>query len=518
MLLANLAIPLELAPRITSAAWAAEGAVVFFFGRRLKNFKTAAAGLILHLAAAVAFAAEQDVFAYGEGAFRGTRFTGSLVIALSALVMVFITERSPRLSPAPENHARRAVFPIALGIWAFIWWFGGWSYEIFRVFDDVIQLRPLRLERPGAVLFLFYSVSALAAFAGSKFLRSPVCRIGMIPSLAAGLFLTLATFVSWVPDYLTYRPWMILSHNFFEGLFLWGWLTFFAVQALLLFFSRKGLPEKIHGIWLLIVVFITLGVTSSSGRALTLSREFAPAWISLAGMAPVFVIMIGVSFFARRMRTEPAAGADFHKKLFLFVLPLILSCIMGLWFFVTLFFSGDPAPLPFYIPIINPLDLEEAFCAVLFLLWQVALLHRKDLPAAGKPALLVIIDTAVFLFTIALTARSVHFYGHIPYSRIFDADVFHLCLFILWAVYGIGHIIGGFKLSLRKVWIAGAVLTVADIAKLLILDLAGTGAITRIVSFFIAGLLLLFIGWAAPLPPPEGKQTIPPDSGEKSDV
>jgi uncharacterized membrane protein len=176
---------------------------------------------------------------------------------------------------------------------------------------------------------------------------------------------------------------------------------------------------------------------------------------------------------------------------------------MGIWFLVTLFLSGDPAPLPFNIPNLNPLDLEEAFCIVLFLLWQTALRKRTDLPVMKTQVLVVSIDAAAFLFAIAVCARSVHFYGGVPYDRVFDSDIFHLCLFILWAVYGIGHIIAGSRLSLRQVWIAGTILTVADIAKLLILDLAGTGAVTRIVSFFIAGILLLFIGWAAPLPPAE---------------
>jgi len=40
-----------------------------------------------------------------------------------------------------------------------------------------------------------------------------------------------------------------------------------------------------------------------------------------------------------------------------------------------------------------------------------------------------------------------------------------------------------------------------DIAKLLVLDLANSGTVTRIVSFFIAGIVLLFIGWRSPLPP-----------------
>jgi uncharacterized membrane protein len=499
MLLANLAIPLELAPRITSAVWAAEGMAVFFFGRRLKSSKTTILGLILHLAAAAAFAAEQNIFAYGEGAFRSARFIGSLVIALSALVMVFAAERLPvPKNRSPDDRPRLAAFPVVLAVWAFAWWFGGWTYEIYRTLDD-----------PGAFLFLCCSASALAAFGLSKFLRSPVYRIGTIPSLGAGLFLMLFAFRG--SGYVIGGPWTILSYNFFNGLFLWGWIAFFAVQALLLFFSRKDLPEAVHSIWLLLVVFTGLRVISSSGRALTLFRGLAPAWTSLAGMAPVFIAMMGISLLRPRLLSSPEG---FRGKLFGFVLPLVLSCVMGFWFLVTLFFSGDPAPLPFYIPIVNPLDLEEAFCIALFLLWQSSLKQGK-LPVLGKPALFVVADTTIFLFTIALTARSVHFYGGVPYRQIFDSSVFHLCLFILWAIYGISHIIGGFKLARRKIWIAGAVLTVADVAKLLILDMGGTGALTRIISFFIAGLLLLFIGWAAPLPPPERKENdLAPDSGE----
>ncbi|MDR2185549.1 MAG: DUF2339 domain-containing protein [Treponema sp.] len=533
LLLVNLAIPLELAPRITSAVWAAEGVVVFFFGLRLKNCKTAAAGLILHLAAALAFAAEQAFFVYGGGAFRSVRFIGSLVIAFSAMVMVFITGHSPHFSLKTRNTENRvwlSAFPVILGIWAFSWWFGGWFYEIYRSLDN-----------PGAAVFLFCSASALAAFAGSKFLRVPVYRTGMIPAPVFGLYLVLSTFIIRTP-YFVSQPRMILSHNFFQGPFLWGWIAFFAVQALLLLFLRKELWEELHSVWFLIDIFIALSVISSSGRALTLSREFAPAWTSLAGMAPVFITMTGIGLLARRLWTEPefglkgeippsgrvmaapyplcggellhppapsAAAAGFRKRIFFFVLPLVLSCIMGIWFFVTLFLSGDPAPLPFYIPVINPLDLEEAFCIVLFLLWQSALQKQQKLPRLKKPALFTVIDGMIFLFSIAVIARSVHFYGDVPYRRVFSSELFHLCLFILWAVYGIGHIIWGSRLSLRKVWIAGAVLTVADIGKLLILDLAGTGAVTRIVSFFIAGLLLLFIGWIAPLPPAAEKQPSP---------
>jgi uncharacterized membrane protein len=86
-------------------------------------------------------------------------------------------------------------------------------------------------------------------------------------------------------------------------------------------------------------------------------------------------------------------------------------------------------------------------------------------------------------------------------NRLFMSSEFHLGIFIFWAVYGILHIIVGNKVRNRPVWIAGAVLTLVDIAKLILLDLADSGTVTRIVSFFIAGMVLLFIGWRAPLPP-----------------
>jgi uncharacterized membrane protein len=96
----------------------------------------------------------------------------------------------------------------------------------------------------------------------------------------------------------------------------------------------------------------------------------------------------------------------------------------------------------------------------------------------------------------------------------FDSDAFHLSLFIFWAVYGIGHVVAGNRIRRRRIWIAGAVIASADVVKLLLFDLAGTGAVTRIVSFFIAGLVLLFIGWIAPLPPSLSRDT---EEGGKND-
>jgi uncharacterized membrane protein len=50
-------------------------------------------------------------------------------------------------------------------------------------------------------------------------------------------------------------------------------------------------------------------------------------------------------------------------------------------------------------------------------------------------------------------------------------------------------------------WTVGAVLLAAVVIKLFAVDLAALSGLTRVVAFMGVGLLLLVIGYVAPLPP-----------------
>jgi uncharacterized membrane protein len=52
----------------------------------------------------------------------------------------------------------------------------------------------------------------------------------------------------------------------------------------------------------------------------------------------------------------------------------------------------------------------------------------------------------------------------------------------------------------RAAWVTGAALLALVVVKLLLVDLSGTGTVTRIVSFIGVGVLMLVIGYVAPLP------------------
>jgi uncharacterized membrane protein len=53
----------------------------------------------------------------------------------------------------------------------------------------------------------------------------------------------------------------------------------------------------------------------------------------------------------------------------------------------------------------------------------------------------------------------------------------------------------------RRPWFAGAALLGVVVGKLILLDLANSGTVARIVSFLGVGALLLIIGYVAPVPP-----------------
>ena len=74
-------------------------------------------------------------------------------------------------------------------------------------------------------------------------------------------------------------------------------------------------------------------------------------------------------------------------------------------------------------------------------------------------------------------------------------------LSLLWTATAMGLMVFAHRKALRPMWLVGAGLLGAVVLKLLFVDLAGKGTIEQIVSFVGVGLLILLIGYLAPVPP-----------------
>jgi len=162
--------------------------------------------------------------------------------------------------------------------------------------------------------------------------------------------------------------------------------------------------------------------------------------------------------------------------------------------------SGSARPLP-YLPLINPLDLGVALALAAAWRWwrsEGAAEVVSRTPALGATAL----GVAGFVWVNAMLVRSFHHYGGVPY--VFDAWVessaVQTGLTLLWTVIALALMWLSTRRFSRPVWMVGAVLLAAVVLKLLLVDQAGSGTVARIVSFIGVGVLMLVIGYVAPLP------------------
>jgi len=95
-------------------------------------------------------------------------------------------------------------------------------------------------------------------------------------------------------------------------------------------------------------------------------------------------------------------------------------------------------------------------------------------------------------------------------------------LSIVWTLMALGLMIGGHLRHRREVWLIGAALIALVVAKLFFVELSNRGGLARIVSFIGVGVLLLVVGYFAPLPPkraevePGADAPVPETEGVKS--
>ena len=82
----------------------------------------------------------------------------------------------------------------------------------------------------------------------------------------------------------------------------------------------------------------------------------------------------------------------------------------------------------------------------------------------------------------------------------------HASLSIVWGLAGLSGMVVGVRLARRTVWVGGASLMAVVVVKLFLFDLSNTGTVARVVSFLGVGLLLLIVGYFAPVPPSASAQ------------
>lgn len=471
-ILLSLTIPLAFDGSWTSAVWAMEGATLLWLGFRTERRILRASGYLLQLLSGIAFffGLEHQV---GIIPLLNSYYQGCLLLSMAGLYSALLLYRQKDRILEWEQPLEYLLLA-----WGLCWWSGGILYELQQ---------HIPIEVRHGVQLLCIALSAVLIRLSSRRLQWQA--LGWTSLLLLPLMVGVA--IDWLP-----------IHPLGNG----GWFAWpiaFVAAGWLLYSLDAALPKTIkpypHAI--LVWLFALLG-TLELGWQIHFIMLQNGSWLEISQVVmPICLltlILLGSKKTVWPFRQE--------RTTYLGVIALPLAAWPLCWVVYTSFTcSGDSSPFP-WLPLLNQLDLTIVAACAIALLW-LRRLHTEqlfqDLLHELRPTLVALFGTIGFIWLNAVLARCLYNWGGISFTfhAMLHSPLAQASFSIFWSSLALFATLYAVKNSKRPIWICGATLLGVVVVKLFMVDLAGHGTVARIVSFVAVGLLLLIIGWVAPVPP-----------------
>jgi uncharacterized membrane protein len=490
----NLAVLFVLPWATASAVWAGSGLLIVWLSLHLQQRASFVFGLLLQVLAGVVFLAVSPLL-FGALPSEGLRplahidFWTPFVLALAALVGAWrLQQLARRETPSALGNLSLLGLAQLLLVWGAAWWTLALASEVLRFVAPQWQA--------SALLAVLAASVALAAFLAPR-TRWPEL------ALLCCLLTPLAGVVLWHAWHLHYHP---------AAQFGWlAWTLLFAVHVWALRRVAEQLPSgersaaHVLGAWLL------LGVLALELRYLLLAlSEHYNAWRWL-GWALLPSAYLWLMALPRRWPWPLSAYPREYRVLAAAPLALLM---LGWFWLANIAIAGDAEPLA-YLPLLNPLEL-----GLLFALGAVFAWARMGLAELGADAVRsqwltqAVAGASLFALLTAMVMRTAHHWGGVPYQldALLDSMLVQAGLSIVWTLIALPLMVLGNRLGRRELWLIGAALIALVVAKLFFVELGNRGGLERIVSFIGVGVLLLVVGYFAPLPARQEEAEKPPES------
>ena len=468
----TLAIPLAFDGRITSAAWALEGAAIVWVSARQARVLGLAFGLALQFAAGIAFLFDVEK-GYGPTPLLNSFYLGCVFVALGGLFCSAYLER--RRGSAQSWEPGVATLLLA---WGALWWAAGGLHEIHRHLDPTVQTH-------AALVFLATSAAVFSWLAKSLEWKNARWPAYLIVPVAA---VTVA------------RETQESAHPLAN----WGWLAWPIAWVEHLWILKRhetddrALQEWLHaaGLWLLAVV-----ASWEFAWQIDQAVEGKRVWPLIAwAVVPAGILALLTASPARQ--TWPVSQ---HAKSYLLLGAAPIAMFLGTWtIFANFTSNGDPAPLP-YLPLLNPLDIAQVLVFVVLAYWLIMLrgLGYLELISTTPTPLYALFGGAAFIWGNGALLRTLHHWADVPFrlDAMLHSVLVQAALSLFWSILALAIMVFATRRALRELWIVGAVLMGVVVVKLFLVDLSNVGTAERIVSFIGVGVLMLVIGYLSPVPP-----------------
>jgi hypothetical protein len=384
------------------------------------------------------------------------------------------------------------MLPPLLLAWGMLWWLGGGIREIDRFLPAafVPAASVGFLAATGVLLELAYRRDGWAGWRVPALLLLPA----LLAIAVAGVLDSWRLQFAWRAQLLAYGGWIA-----------WPCAVAVIVWQLRTIDARppepdvpSGLVDLLHAgvLWL-----VTLLLAQEFSWLGTRVGDGAGVWAQVPwGVVPAMALLIVTS-----RKYDAAWPIAMHPRAYRVIGAGVLAAVLVGWsLLANVAGDGDPQPLP-YLPLLNPLDLTQALVlGALASAWLALRREPSTVALARDPTLPVTVLALLgFVWIDALALRTIHFWYDVPYTAhaLWHSRLVQAVLSLLWTVAAMAAMVVGNRRGWRLAWLAGAALLGVVVVKLFMVDLAQVGGVERIVSFIGVGLLLLLIGYLAPVPP-----------------
>ncbi|WP_347473405.1 DUF2339 domain-containing protein [Acinetobacter thermotolerans] len=157
----------------------------------------------------------------------------------------------------------------------------------------------------------------------------------------------------------------------------------------------------------------------------------------------------------------------------------------------------------YLLPILNPFDLVSIAMLVGFI-WM---LLQQIRAGRDKGMMAVLMVLSLLWLSSYIVLRALHVYLGTPLNslEVWNNATVQLSLTILWVLLAFATMWIATLKSLKPMWILGGSILVIVTLKLVLFDLSHIGTLTRVLSFLLAGGVMLLIAYVAPMPEGEKK-------------
>lgn len=472
---ATLAIPLALSAEWTALAWSLEGAGIVWAGlmQGQRRMSWSGSGVLLLAAGAVTQAAL-------DGMSNAAFLLAFAILALCWLSAGALWRRYPLEKSYWLLQSRVLLIG---GILAWLWLIvDGVERLLPDVFEDIKALAALALmvlsvwcwhlaarrllwRELGYAVWLLLPVALLAL---------GVQQQGWGHPLDAGWWSLswLALFISAVP-LLKQAPWLMLSPRWLAGLHL-------ALFWLALLWLGCELEWRISQLpWGYVDWKLALALTSMAAVILAVWLAAEKGCWPLSEQGPLYWRLA--------------------------LLPL-LPCILLLLLVANL--QDGQVPNWMYLPLFNPLEESAIFALLMLAFWR-----RRALYFPAPQWLSRLYPYSCWLLW-ALAAwwangallRALAYYANLGWSIeiLWGSRLIQTTFALVWMLTALVLMLWSTRRAARSLWFCGAALLGIVIVKLFLIDSAQGGGLARAVAFIGVAILVLIVGYFAPLPPRQG--------------